>query len=104
MRLKKTEAEAIYSRAYGLGYAAGRKRADLAAELARPAAAPAPSPAPAPQIATTVSAGFDMPGGRRITVQFPPDATADELDFFEEALAQYLALFRRRLAAIQSPA
>lgn len=83
MRKRTTEQEAAHRLGYAAGYAAGRR--------ARPRAAQSPT------VTTVVNAGFDTPDGRRITLSIPHEATSDDLDFLEEVLPQYLALYRRRL-------
>lgn len=86
MPSEKSSERVVYNRAYSAGYAAGRRRVDNVAQFA------------APVEVATVSAQFYTPGGRRIALQLPNDVTADDLDFFDEALPQYLALYRKRLA------
>ncbi|WP_349743921.1 hypothetical protein [Roseateles cavernae] len=98
---KKTKDESAYSRGhslgYSLGYAAGRRRAHReAASVASPDHPIAPPPSPVE--ASVMSAGFDVPGGCRVTLQFPLDATAEDLECFQEMLPFYLDLYRRRLA------
>lgn len=51
-----------------------------------------------PLVPTTISAGFDTPTGRRITLQLPKDVSAEDLDYFDEVLPLYLALLRKRIS------
>ncbi len=87
MSKRAPEEEIAHRRGYAAGYAAGRR------SKPRPARS-----APPPTVTTVVAAGFDTPDGRRITLAIPNDVTSDDLDFLEEVLPQYLALYRRRLS------
>lgn len=44
-----------------------------------------------------VSADFQLPTGRRATLQFPEGMTVEEFDFISLIMAPYLAAYRKRL-------